>query len=73
MSLSPGEVHYESFKKTKTICEKFYDYCNPSSDETQPPPPPRLKRTRRIYKRKERSNPKGEICITVYKEKEHHE
>ena len=67
--------HYESFRKNKSVCEKLYDYCHGEQQqlETPPPTPPRLRRTRRIYKRKERSSPQGEILITVYKEKEHHE
>ena len=64
-------LHYESFKKNKSVCEKIYDYCVPPTDDDPPPPaPPPLKRTRRIYKRRERSGPAGEISITIYKEKE---
>jgi hypothetical protein len=67
-----NEQHYESFKKTKSICERVYDYCHKPSEEIVPSPPP-LRRTRRVYKRKEVSTPKGEISITIYKKKEKHE
>lgn len=69
--------HYESFRKNKSICEKVYEYCQPPKEVAQSPPTPptpaRLKRTRRIYRRREVSNPQGEISITIYKKKEHDE
>jgi hypothetical protein len=71
---------YQSFNnKDKSICEKIVEYCTPSKSDSPvsrqsksppPPTPPPLKRHRRIYKRKERSTPHGEIYITVVKKKE---